>query len=326
MQTWAEFLNPERVAALAGALVRMAVIVLLAWVALGIIRRAVERVRQNWLRVSAAAARRSFLPGTGISSTNFEELEKRSRTIARLALQALSALVLTVALISVADQAGFEIRALLGAAGILSLAVGFGARNLVQDVITGLFLLVEDQIREGDVVRLGQASGLVEEISLRHVRLRSADGTVHIVPNGGITSVSNLSHQFSFYVLDLKLSYQADIDRVATLLAEIGQELRADPVLGVDILDELEILGVDSFHAHGPVLKMRIKTMPRRQWMVGRALNRRIKQRFDELGIAFPLPARRLYPGDVPPSLLPSREALKQQVRALLAEGSLPAQ
>ncbi|MCW5963804.1 MAG: mechanosensitive ion channel family protein [Bryobacterales bacterium] len=324
MQTWTELLDAERVATFAAALARIAVIALLAWATIGAIGRVVERARNNWLRASAAFARRGVHSSRGVSSTEAGELEKRSRTIARLARQALSAMVITVAMLSIADQAGFEIRALLGAVGILSLAIGFGARHLVQDLVTGVFLLLEDQIREGDSVRLGKASGLVEEINLRHVRLRSGDGTVHIIPNGAINSVSNLSQQFSFYVWDLKVSYHADLDAVAAILVELGFELRADPALAMDILDDLEILGVDAYHAHGPILKMRIKTMPRRQWVVGRAFNRRIKQRFDELGIAFPLPARRLYPGDAPPPLLSSREALKQQVRALLAEGSLP--
>ncbi len=322
MMTWDTLLDEARLFAVGAGLARIAAIAILAWIVLRISARLVERIRENWLRASSAASRQRFASPAGNVATRAEELEKRSRTIARLLLHALSVLVILVSVLIIADQAGFELRALLGAVGVVSLAIGFGARSLVQDLITGIFLLVEDQIREGDVVRLGRdVSGQVEQITLRHVRIRSGDGTVHIVPNGKISTVSNLTHQFSYYLWDLKLSYHADIDGVATVLSELGRELREDPDVRNDTLDDLEILGVDGFHAHGPVLKLRVKTVPKRQWAVGRAFNRRIKQRFDEAGIPFPHPTRRLYPADPALRADLGRSQLKQQVRTLLSSG-----
>lgn len=312
-----EWLSTSHITAAGAALLRIAVLAVAAWVLVRVVHRVLERIRREWLRATIAVETRAA-QRSSLSPAHREELEKRSITVMRLARQVIAALITTVALLSIADQAGFEIRALLGAAGILSLAIGFGARNLVQDLITGLFMLIEDQIREGDVVRLGGVSGLVEEITLRHVRLRSGDGVVHIVPNSRISQVSNLTHQFSYFVWDLRLSYHADLDRVAELLLDLGRELRSDPELGHDIIDDLEILGVDAFHAWGPVLKMRIKTLPRRQWAVGRAFNRLIKQRFDAEGIPFPLPAARLYPGAGEIPAMPGREHWKRQVRAML--------
>ncbi len=319
MNGWIEWFGDGRLVDIVAALIRTAVIAGLAWIALRGIARAVEHGRRNWLRLSLGATRRRLSVAGTTPETAIEEMEKRSHTIAHLIRHALSGLVMAVALITIAQQAGLDIRALLGAAGIVSLAVGFGARSLVQDIVSGLFLLGEGQIREGDVVRLDQISGRVEEINLRHVRLRSGDGIVHIVPNGTVRMVSNLTQQFSYYVWDLRLSDRTDLDAIAGLLQQTGHELRADPEFGGAILEDLEILGMDGFHANGPLLKMRIKTAPNRQWAVGREMNRRIKRCFDAKGVPFPLPAHRVYGGAARDATDTAREALKQQVRAMLS-------
>jgi small conductance mechanosensitive channel len=292
MTTWAEILGTERLLAMTLALLRVALICLLTWVALRALARIVEQGRAHWLRAAKASQSWRRKASGPQDHAALAEAEKRSHTIAGLLHHTLSALVLTVAFLSIAQQAGLDIRALLGAAGIVSLAVGFGARSLVQDLINGLFLLLEGQIREGDIVRLGEVSGLVEEINLRHVRLRSGDGAVHIVSNGSVRMVSNLTLQFAYFVWDLRLHHKADPDFVARVAREIAEELRADPAWAPDVLEPLEVLGVDGFHAGGAILKMRVKTAPRRQWAVGRAMNRLLKQRLEADGVPFPLPVR----------------------------------
>jgi moderate conductance mechanosensitive channel len=306
----------------AGRGFRILAVLLVLWVALRLLRSWTERVREQWLATQLRVRR---LRKDGGDAEKCEELEKRSLTIAHSVRHALTIVVVFIGLVTIADLAGFETKALLGAAGIASIAVGFGARSLVQDVVNGLFLLGGNQVREGDLVRLGGQTGIVEEINLRRVRLRSGDGTVHLIANGSIQHVANLSFGFSCYVWDLRLSYHEDVDRVIAVLQEIGRELRESPEHQADILEDLEIFGVDGFGPHGATLKMRFKTMPRRHAAVGRAMNRLIKKRFDELGIAFPLPARRLYPVAAPVidfENLPGRaerEQLKAEIRELLA-------
>ena len=136
---------------------------------------------------------------------------------------------------------------MLTGAGIVGLAVGFGAQTLVRDIISGFFLILEDQVRVGDVAAINGTGGLVEAINLRTIVLRDAEGTVHVFPNGAITTLANRSKDFSYYVIDLGISYREDPDRVAAVLREIGAELQADPAFGPLILEPIEILGVDAF-------------------------------------------------------------------------------
>jgi moderate conductance mechanosensitive channel len=185
-----------------------------------------------------------------------------------------------------------DIAPVLTGAGIVGLAVGFGAQTLVRDVISGFFLILEDQVRVGDVAAINGVGGLVEEINLRTIVLRDGEGTVHVFPNGSITTLANRSKDFSFYVVDLGISYREDPDRVAGVLRDLGAELQADPKYGPFILAPLEVFGVDAFADWSVTLKFRIKTMPTKQWEVGRELRRRIKKRFDELGIEIPFPER----------------------------------
>jgi small conductance mechanosensitive channel len=178
------------------------------------------------------------------------------------------------------------------------LAVGFGAQNLVRDVITGMFMLIENQVRVKDIAIINGTGGMVEDINLRTTVLRGLDGTVHTFPNGMITTLSNMTRDFSYYVFDLGVAYKENIDRVARVLREIADELRQDPAFGPYILEPLDVLGVDQFSGSAVILKARIKTVPVRQWMIGREMNRRIKNRFDELGIEIPYPHRTLYFGE----------------------------
>jgi moderate conductance mechanosensitive channel len=185
-----------------------------------------------------------------------------------------------------------DIAPVLTGAGIVGLAVGFGAQTLVRDVISGFFLILEDQVRVGDVAAINGTGGLVEQINLRTIVLRDAEGTVHVFPNGSITTLANRSKDYSYYVIDLGVSYREDPDRITEILREIAAEMQADPKFGPFILEPIEVLGVDAFGDWAVTLKARIKTMPLKQWDVGRELRRRIKKTFDARGIEMPFPER----------------------------------
>lgn len=220
------------------------------------------------------------------------ELAKRTETLGVVAKWLVLVAVGTFGTLMALRELGFDIAPILAGAGIVGIAVGFGSQNLVRDVISGAFLLLENQVRVGDVVEVNGTGGLVETLSLRVIGLRSQDGTLHIFPNGSIESLSNMTHEFSFYVFEIGVAYAEDTDRVSEVLAEVGTEMEKDPTFGEDILEPLEILGVDAFDDSAVIIKARIKTKPIRQWAVGREMNRRIKKRFDALGIEFPFPQR----------------------------------
>jgi small conductance mechanosensitive channel len=185
-----------------------------------------------------------------------------------------------------------DIAPVLTGAGIAGLAVGFGAQTLVRDIISGFFLILEDQVRVGDVAAINGTGGLVEEINLRTIVLRDFEGTVHVFPNGSINTLANRSKDFSYYVIDLGISYREDPDRVAAVVSEVGAMLQADAHYGPSILAPVEIIGLDAFADWSMTLKVRIKTMPLKQWEVGRELRKRIKKAFDAHGIEIPFPER----------------------------------
>jgi small-conductance mechanosensitive channel len=159
-------------------------------------------------------------------------------------------------------------------------------------VISGFFIILEDQVRVGDVAAINGVGGLVEEINLRTIVLRDAEGTVHIFPNGSINTLANRSKDFSYYVMDLGITYREDPDRVAAVLREVGTELQKDPHFGPFILEPLEVLGIEAFADWSIQLKLRIKTVPLKQWDVGRELRKRIKRALDQHGIEIPFPGR----------------------------------
>jgi small conductance mechanosensitive channel len=227
--------------------------------------------------------------------TTLDALEraKRARTLGSVINKVASITLSGVALLVILHSFGLNITPFLTGAGILGLAVGFGAQTLVRDVISGFFLILEDQVRVGDVAAINGVGGLVEAINLRTIVLRDAEGTVHVFPNGAITTLANRSKDFSYYVVDLPISYSEDPDRVAGVLKQIAAEMQADPAFAPWMLQSLEILGVDAFRDWSVVLKMRIKTVPTKQWEVGREFRKRIRRRFNEEGIQVPYPALR---------------------------------
>ncbi|MBI1984449.1 MAG: mechanosensitive ion channel family protein [Acidobacteria bacterium] len=237
------------------------------------------------------------VPGEG-SLAEVGEQRKRATTITRLLNILATVVVISVAVLIVLRELNVDITPILAGAGILGLAVGFGAQNLVRDVISGLFIILDDQIRIGDVAIINGKGGLVEAIRLRTVVLRGLDGTVHIIQNGAITELSNMTKGFSQYVIDVGVAYKEDTDRVTEVLKEVGAKLQGDPAYADKILAPLEILGVDDFADSAVIIKIRIKTAPIHQWTVGRELRRRIKKAFDEQGIEIPFPHLSVYFGE----------------------------
>jgi small conductance mechanosensitive channel len=227
--------------------------------------------------------------GTGVDAL---ERAKRARTLGSVISKVATVVISGVALLMILRTFNFDIAPVLTGAGIVGVAVGFGAQTLVRDIIGGFFLILEDQVRVGDVVTINGTGGLVEELNLRTIVLRDIEGTVHVFPNGSITTLANRSKDFSYYVIDLSVSYQDDPDRVAGLLRHIGAELQADTKFGPFILEPIEVLGIDAFAEKSLLLKARIKTMPLKQWEVGRELRRRIRQAFQREGITMMFPDR----------------------------------
>ena len=226
------------------------------------------------------------------------EHQKRAATMTRLLRTLTSVVVMSIAVLVVLRELGVDITPILTGGAIGGLAVGFGAQNLVRDVIAGFFLILENQVRLGDVAIINGKGGLVEAIQLRTIVLRDFDGRVHIIPNGAITELSNLTKDYSYYVIDLGVAYKENVDRVMQALGEVGAELAKDPAFAPKILAPLEVVGVDAFGDSAVVLKLRIKTVPREQWTVGRELRRRIKNAFDERGIEIPYPHLSVYFGE----------------------------
>jgi small conductance mechanosensitive channel len=218
------------------------------------------------------------------------EAERRAKTLGRIINSIGLVLIIGMAIMMILSELGMNIMPIITGAGIAGLAVGFGAQNLVRDIIGGFFLILEDQVRVGDVATINGTGGLVEAIRLRTTILRDLEGTVHIFPNGEIKQVANMTKGFSYYVIDVGVAYKENVDEVMGVLKSIGEELARDPAIGPLTLAPLEILGVDDFGDSRITIKIRIKTLPLQQWTVGRELRRRIKNTFDQRGIEIPFP------------------------------------
>ncbi len=223
---------------------------------------------------------------------------KRLNTMKSVTGNVVSLVVLAIALITILGELGIAIGPILTAAGVVGVAIGFGSQRLVQDVISGFFILLDDQIRVGDVVNVAGKGGLVERVTLRMTVLRDLAGSVHYVRNGHIDVVTNMTQEFSFALMDIGVAYRENVDTVIEVIKEVAATLRAeDSPLKDDILEDIEILGVDKFADSAVVIKARIKTKPIRQWAVMREFNRRLKLTFDEKNIEIPYPHVTLYMG-----------------------------
>jgi small conductance mechanosensitive channel len=226
------------------------------------------------------------------------ESRKRAQTVMGLVRQAIVVSIWLIAGLIALGQAGVEIGPILAGAGIVGIALGFGAQSLVSDFFAGFFLIMENQVRVGDAARVNGTWGIVEAITFRILVVRDLSGEVHIFPNGSITTLSNLSSEWSAHVFDLGVAYKENTDRVSEVIIEVGNQMRQDEEFGKLIIQDIEIFGVNEFADSAVVIKGRIKTKPQRQWIVGREFNRRIKHAFDAAGIEIPFPHRSLYFGE----------------------------
>jgi len=270
--------------------VRIVALLLLAFVVVRVITIVISRAEMD------------MSVGTGLDAL---ERRKRAQTIASLARRVLTGLIWATAILIVLRELDVDITPVLAGAGILGLAVGFGAQTLVRDIISGFFLIIEDQVRVGDVAVVNGTGGLVEQINLRTIVLRDLEGVVHTFPNGEIKTLANRTKDFAFYVIDLGFEYGEDVDRVVAVVKEAGAALLADSQFAPSILEPVEILGVDDFRDSAVILKVRIKTIPLKQWEVGRELRRRIKRLMDRDGIRIPFPQLQVHmtadPESTPP-------------------------
>lgn len=269
------------------AVPRILLVLLLAWILLKLLDVILKRVERR------ALERDEDDPPGGD-----KEQAKRVQTLMGIVKKTGLILVWGVVLMLLLLQVGLDIAPLIAGAGIIGLAVGFGAQELVRDVITGFFMLLENQIRVGDVAIVNGTGGLVEHIGLRTVVLRDLSGTVHVVQNGKISSLANMTKDWSAMVFDVGVAYKEDTDVASRVMREVAEEMEKDPELGPKILAPMELFGVDSFGDNAVIIKARLKTQPIEQWNVGREYNRRLKKAFDAQNIEIPFPHRTLYWGE----------------------------
>ena len=259
---------------------RIVVIVILAWVLISVLQRLVRAMR---IRIAARL--------DGVDAV------RRAETLGRVARYLIALVVSALAVMMVLAEVGISLAPILGAAGVVGLAIGFGAQSLVKDYFTGFFLLFEDQIRTGDVVKVADIGGLVEDITLRHVRLRDYDGNVHFVPNNLITTVTNMGRGHAQSVADVGVAYREDLDEVYAVMRQTAAELRRDPAFSARILDDLELAGVESWAESAVTVRCRFKVAPLAQWDVRREFLKRLKRAFDDAGIEIPYPHLTVYAG-----------------------------
>jgi len=265
---------------------RITIILFFAWLGMKILQKILKRLEQRLLKQSAAAGEPA------------SESQKRVETLVRLVRQgAFIALWVTVGLV-ILKEIGVEVGPIIASAGIAGLAIGFGAQNLVRDIIAGFFIILENQARVGDVAIINGTGGLVEKINFRTIVLRDLGGIVHVFPNGTITTLSNLTTEWSAYVFDIGVAYKENTDQVISVMQKVGEELKQDETLGPLMLEVPEIFGVDKFDNSAVIIKGRIKTKPIRQWQVGREYLRRVKLAFDANNIEIPFPHQTIYFGE----------------------------
>lgn len=267
--------------------VRIVLILLFAWLISKILKNGLQRFEARLVSRSLARGESSL------------ESQKRIETLIRLLKQAgLLALWITIFLVML-REIGVEIGPVLASAGIAGLAIGFGAQNLVRDVISGFFMILENQIRVGDVAIINGTGGLVEAINFRTTVLRDLSGVVHYFPNGTITTLSNMTTEWSAYVFDIGVAYKENTDTVTDVIQGVIDEMMAEAEYAALIIETPEIFGVDKLDDSSVVIKGRIKTKPIMQWKVGREFLRRVKLAFDTRDIEIPFPHSTVYFGEL---------------------------
>jgi small-conductance mechanosensitive channel len=247
------------------------------------------------IRIGSASTSRFEREMSQGSGLDVIERTKRAQTLGRLLQKTLSIVVMGIAVLMVLRELDVDITPVLTGAGIVGLAVGFGAQTLVRDIISGFFVILEDQVRVGDVATVNGQGGLVEEVNLRTIVLRDETGTVHVFPNGEVKTLANSSKDFSFYVITIKVPFDADPEQVGAAMQDAAAGLLDDPEYKPHVLEPLDVYGVDAWEPGTLVIKARIKTVPLKQWFVGRELRKRIARVFVERNIPVPIPEMTLH-------------------------------
>ncbi|MGE5348122.1 MAG: mechanosensitive ion channel family protein, partial [Actinomycetota bacterium] len=264
--------------------IKIAVIIVLAF----ILNRVLQKIVVKAVRASVKSD----------ENTSPDAEKKREDTLISIFSRALNILILVIAIMMVLGEAGVEVGPLIAGAGIVGLAVGFGGQYLIRDIITGLFLMLENQYRIGDVVTIEGFSGAVQDISLRKTTLRDLNGTVHHIPHGSITKVSNQSKDFARVNLDMGVGYKTDIRLLETVINKTGIELAADPAFSEAIISPPKFIRINEFADSAIIVKILGDTRPLMQWEVAGELRRRLKEAFDREGIEIPFPQRVIHKTD----------------------------
>jgi len=307
MPTRIQLLNVDYYLPMAFNALRIGFILVFAYICTRALSRVLLSLRNYTVRMMLKAG----------GGTEFE-VENRAATIGSLTRKTLFVLIWAIAWLMVLKEMNFDVRPLLAGAGVAGVAVGFGAQSIIKDVLGGLFLMMENQIRINDVAVINGKGGLVEEINLRTTVLRAEDGAVHIFPNSSIQSLANLTREYSYYVFSISVAYKEDTGHVTDVLKELGAQLMADDPYHAAILEPLEIMGVDKLGDFAVVIKARFKTLPSQQWLVGREMNARIIKRFAEARIDMPFPTQTIQFS--PENWTGLRQELKQVVREVMKE------
>jgi len=289
--------------------IRVGMIVLVAWILMYVSQRTVRLFKEFLLK----------------RSNDAEEL-KRVSTLARVFRYVAAFVITIIAGMLVLTELGISIAPILATAGVAGLAIGFGAQSLVKDFFTGFFLLLENQVRAGDVVEVAGKGGFVEEVTLRYVRLRDYDGHVHFIPNGAITTVCNMSREFAFSVSDVGVAYRENVDEALGVMRQVGAEMRDDAVFGLKIIEDVEMVGVERWDDSAVILRCRFKVRPLEQWNVRREYLRRLKHAFDAEGIEIPYPHLTIYAGESKDGMAPSFRLRTTQADGKPSESAVPSQ
>lgn len=232
-----------------------------------------------------------------ISKVNIDDIEqqKRVKTIYYLIDSSSKIIICLIGVMFILEILNVNIAPILATAGVLGIAIGFGSQRLIEDVFSGLNIILTNQIRVGDTVSVNNLTGVVEKVTLNNIILRDYNGVVHFIRNGTINIISNMTKDFSYYVTTIGISYNQDIEKVFETIKRVGKEMQEDNNIKNYILSEIEIPGVDGFEDSAVSIMVRIKTAPSMQWLVGRDFNRRIKEAFDKNKIEFPFPQRTIH-------------------------------
>ena len=275
--------------------IRIGIILVISWIMLSLSQKLIPLLRKQLQE-----------------RTDDPEQLKRLGTLGRVFRYIAAVLITLISGMLVLAELGVSIAPILASAGVIGIAIGFGAQSLIKDYFNGFFLLLEDQVRQGDVVEVAGKGGLVEEVTLRYIRLRDYEGNVHFVPNGIIATVTNRSRSFAYAVINIGIAYRENVEEVFEVMREVAAGMRQDETLGPMILEDIDIAGVDAWADSAVVIRCRFKVQALQQWTVRRAFLLRMKKEFDRRGIEIPFPHLTLYPGQARDGSAPPLHILNQ--------------